>query len=107
MDRPLRGRCQNINAASPPNFSIELAAATTARSTLRQRANVIVALGRALKLIGVWKMPQHRIVPRRLKIFDGTTEDQVKGRNRVHDVKIERHQVAMLQLLSNTHLAIY
>ena len=93
VDRPLPGRCQNINAASPPNFSIELGAATTARSTLRQRTNVIVALGRALKLIGVWKTPQHRIMTRRLKIFNGATENQVKGRSGVHDVKIERHQI--------------
>src|SRR5438552_3043529 len=91
----------NMNAASPPNFSIELVTGRvhptggqgTARSTLRQRANVIVAFGRALKLIGVWKTPQHRIMTRRLKIFDGAPEDQVKGRSGVHDVKIERHQI--------------
>src|SRR5207302_425979 len=79
----------NMNAASPPNFSIELVTGRvhstggqgTARSTLRQRTNVIVAFGRALKLIGVWKTPQHRIMTRRLKIFDGAPEDQVKGRS--------------------------
>src|SRR5438552_1708497 len=91
----------NMNAASPANFSIELVTGRvhptggqgTARSILRQRTNVIVAFGRALKLNGVWKTPQHRIMTRRLKIFDGATEDQVKGRSGVHDVEIERHQI--------------
>ena len=50
---------------------------------------------RGLKLIGVREPVQNRIVPRWSEIFNDTTKYWIEQRISMHDIQVERHQLAI------------
>src|SRR4051794_26451970 len=46
------------------------------------------------KLIGVRKLPNDGIVPRRLEKLDRPAKDRIQQRSSVTNIKVERHQLA-------------
>src|SRR5262249_32522820 len=56
-------------------------------TTMKQR--------RMSKLVRVRKALQDGIMPRRTEVFDHSTKDRIQEGIRVHDVQVERHQLAI------------